>query len=62
MKDFDCVIVPGGGLLADGNLPPWTIERLARAAQISNSNRFIFCLSGGTVHKPPPQTKRFSHF
>ncbi len=57
MKDFDCVIVPGGGLLPDGTLPPWTKERLAEAAQKSNFQRFIFCLSGGTVHKPPPRTK-----
>lgn len=54
MKTYDCVIVPGGGLLPDGNLPPWSKARLNEASLHSNSTQFIFCLSGGTVHKPPP--------
>jgi hypothetical protein len=57
MKNFDCAIVPGGGLQPDGKLPPWTEERLNKAVLQSNSTKYIFCLSGGTVHKPPPRNK-----
>lgn len=57
MAQYDCIFIPGGGLLTDGSLPPWTIVRLERAlALISQTHRIAF-LSGGTVHKPPPLDK-----
>lgn len=56
-KPFDCIFIPGGGLLPDGTLPTWTIARLNRAIEISKQTHWIAFLSGGTVHKPPPLTK-----
>ncbi len=57
MEKYDCIFVPGGGLLPDGTLPPWTIERLKRSIEYQSQARWIAFLSGGTVHKPPPLTK-----
>lgn len=54
MNTFDCILIPGGGLLLDGSLPPWTQARVDRALEIQDNTRWIACLSGGTVHKPPP--------
>jgi len=54
MKKFDCILIPGGGLLNDGSLPPWTIARLNYALSVKDSCRWFILLSGGTVHKPPP--------
>ena len=51
---IDCILVPGGGLLENGTLPPWTISRLAYALSLKDQCRWIGLLSGGTVHKPPP--------
>ena len=51
---FDCIFVPGGGLLEDGSLPPWVIARLDRAARLVEQTTWVAALSGGTVHKPPP--------
>lgn len=47
------VLVPGGGLLPDGGLPPWMRQRLERALS-EPGEPLIVLLSGGTVHKPPP--------
>ena len=57
MKKYKCVFIPGGGLLPDGSLPPWTLARLDRALSLHSQARWIALLSGGTVHKPPPLTK-----
>ncbi len=54
---FDCILIPGGGLLTDGTLPAWTRSRLDLACSLASQTRMIACLSGGTVHKPPPLTK-----
>ncbi|MCJ7718038.1 MAG: YdcF family protein [Anaerolineales bacterium] len=54
MTQHDCIFIPGGGLLHDGSLPPWTIARLDRAISLISQTRYIAFLSGGTVHKPPP--------
>jgi hypothetical protein len=54
MENFDCILVPGGGLLPDGALPPWTISRLDRVYALRDRCSRIALLSGGTVHKPPP--------
>lgn len=54
MKKVDCILIPGGGLLEDGSLPPWTLARIDRALALKDQCRWIAFLSGGTVHKPPP--------
>ncbi len=56
MSIYDGILIPGGGLLEDGSLPPWTITRLERALSLKNESRWYCLLSGGTVHKPPPLT------
>ena len=51
----DVVVVPGGGVRAHGDLPPWVEQRLKAAIMIPRSSRrFIALLSFGTVHKAPP--------
>lgn len=54
MYELDCTLIPGGGLLPNGALPPWTIARLDLALTMKKQSRWIGLLSGGTVHKPPP--------
>ena len=54
MQKFDCVLIPGGGLLENGSLPPWTVARLEYALSLKNECCWFILLSGGTVHKPPP--------
>ena len=54
MDLYDCIFIPGGGLNPDGSLPPWTQARLQRALELEGQTGRIACLSGGTVHKPPP--------
>jgi len=58
MQKFDSILVPGGGLLQDGSLPPWTIARLENALTYEVDCRFFILLSGGTVHKPPPLNEK----
>lgn len=57
MPGFDVILVPGGGVRQDGELPPWIKRRLDLAVQISGSEP-ILALSAGTVHRPPPLDKR----
>ena len=54
MQEYDCIFIPGGGLLSDGSLPAWTKARLQRVLIKQSQARWIAFLSGGTVHKPPP--------
>lgn len=54
MPIYDSVLIPGGGLLDDGSLPPWTLARLYHALKFKDQCRWFILLSGGTVHKPPP--------
>ena len=54
MTKYDCIFIPGGGLLLDGSLPPWTQSRVDRALELREQTRWVACLSAGTVHKPPP--------
>ncbi len=53
MADFDAVIVPGGGLRPNGELPPWFTNRLDAALELAHGAP-ILTLSAGTTHKPPP--------
>ena len=62
-RGFDCIFIPGGGLLEDGSLPPWTVARLEKALEIQSQTEWIIPLSGGTVHKAPPlDPDRFPYF
>lgn len=54
---FDAILVPGGGLLPDGTLPPWVINRLERAVARAG-HAAVLTLSAGTTHKPPPLDAR----
>ncbi|KAJ1617322.1 DUF218 domain-containing protein [Pavlovales sp. CCMP2436] len=53
---FDAIVVPGGGLTADGEAPPWVRARLDKALELYEDNRdaYIILLSRGTPHKAPP--------
>jgi hypothetical protein len=55
MSSFDAIIVPGGGLNADGTLPAWSRERFDRALLRASSHTHVIALSAGTLHKPPPR-------
>jgi hypothetical protein len=49
----DAIIIPGGGVREDGVLPAWAVKRFDRAMEL-HAGEPIICLSGGTVHRPPP--------
>ena len=53
-RQFDCVIVPGGGLGAAGQPLPWVAARLDAALKHESETAFFLVLSRGTTHKPPP--------
>jgi hypothetical protein len=54
--DFDAIVVPGGGLMADGEPPPWVVARLDKCLELwtLNPGARVVVLSRGTPHKPPP--------
>lgn len=60
VKEPVVLIVPGGGLLADGTLPPHSELRMKKAAQLFRKYEnamqpaVIITLSAGTPHKPSP--------
>ena len=56
MAKLDAILVPGGGVRADGRLPPWVERRLDRVLALHTSEHII-TLSAGTVYKPPPIDK-----
>jgi hypothetical protein len=49
----DAIIIPGGGVREGGVLPQWAVERFDRAIEL-HAGEPVICLSGGTVHRPPP--------
>lgn len=53
MPAYDVILIPGGGVRAGGELPPWSLARLQRALEIQNGE-LIITLSAGSVHVPPP--------
>jgi hypothetical protein len=50
---YEAILIPGGGLKSDGELPLWTQRRLDRAIAIKKFD-FVITLSAGTTHKPLP--------
>lgn len=53
MATFDAIVIPGGGVRAGGELPPWVTPRLDRALAVVGSAYFM-PLSAGTPHRAPP--------
>jgi hypothetical protein len=53
MRQYDAILIPGGGVRDKGELPPWTKKRLDLAIKINDCDYFI-TLSAGTTHKSPP--------
>lgn len=58
-KQFDAILIPGGGLDDETRLPhSWVRARLDAALQLKEHTRYFVVLSRGTVHKPPPRDDR----
>ena len=52
---IDAVVIPGGGVRADGRPPRHVQARLDAAASMpKDMYRFMITLSAGTPHRPPP--------
>jgi uncharacterized SAM-binding protein YcdF (DUF218 family) len=56
MPTCDATIIPGASVRADGELPPWTLDRLERVVK-HYQGEYVLLLSAGTVHRPPPLDK-----
>lgn len=56
MKNFDAILIPGGGLKQDGGLPIWVERRFNKLLEIYQGEDII-TLSAGTTYKPPPLDK-----
>ena len=52
-RPVDAILVPGGGVRSDGDLPVWVKLRLEKALEIDTAVPII-TLSAGTIHKAPP--------
>ena len=50
---WDAVMIPGGGVSSDGQLPEWRLRRLETALR-SEPACYYICLSAGTFHKSLP--------
>lgn len=53
---YDAIVIPGGGLLPDGTLPPWAVARFERALAVWSGplagGEVFLPLSAGTTHRP----------
>ncbi len=54
---YDCLLIPGGGLIDAETLPLWVTRRLDRALKVY-AGETIITLSAGTTYKPPPLDSR----
>jgi hypothetical protein len=52
---YDCIIILGGSIKNNGDLPNWVINRLDEA--LNNPTKYYIVTSRGTTHKPPPIDK-----
>jgi hypothetical protein len=50
---LDAILIPGGGVRAGGDLPPWVANRLDHAIH-RRGDAYLIALSAGTPHRPPP--------
>ena len=49
---YDCIVILGGSLKINGDLPDWVINRLDEA--LLHKTKYYLLSSRGTPHKPPP--------
>jgi uncharacterized SAM-binding protein YcdF (DUF218 family) len=49
----EAILIPGGGLTPEGQVPPWMAARLDRVIA-TYQGEYLIPLSAGTTHKPPP--------
>ncbi|CAF0840380.1 unnamed protein product [Adineta steineri] len=54
---YDCIVIPGGGVDANGSPSPWVAARLDRAIEMASSTCYFLVLSRGTTHRPPVLNK-----
>jgi hypothetical protein len=58
-REYDAVIVPGGGLDPETGEPrPWVAARLDAALTLDAVTKYFIVLSRGTTHRPPPSDSR----
>lgn len=50
---LDAILIPGGGLQANGEVTPWVRERLEAARRLEDRARYLITLSKGTIYKAP---------
>ncbi len=50
MAGYDAILIPGGGLLDNGGVPPWVTARLDRALEV-RTTELLIALSAGTTHR-----------
>jgi hypothetical protein len=53
LAEFDAILVQGGGVRDQGELPDWSRRRFDRVIELHNGE-YVISLSAGTLHKPPP--------
>lgn len=56
MREYDAILIPGGGVRDGGTLPSWVQRRFDRAVCIQQG-AYLVALSAGTTHRPPPADK-----
>jgi len=47
------IFVLAGGIDTNGKVYPFVMKRLDKALSIYNNGDYIYCIGGGTYHKPP---------
>ncbi|MEM9809129.1 MAG: YdcF family protein [Cyanobacteria bacterium P01_D01_bin.56] len=52
-NSVEAILIPGGGVRVNGELPLWTRRRLDYAIAAAQ-DAYLVTLSAGTTHKPPP--------
>ena len=50
---YDCIVIPGGGVDANGSPSAWVCARLDRALELASPTSYFLVLSRGTTHHPP---------
>jgi hypothetical protein len=51
MARYDAILIPGGGLVDNGELPRWVTARLDRALALREDELLLMPLSAGTPHR-----------
>jgi hypothetical protein len=53
MREYDAIIILGGGVTPSGEPTPWVVPRLDLSLEFTGSP-YLLVLGAGTPHKPPP--------